>query len=369
MVSSDYGSNSSFGQPLGIKTIGIVEVTLNTGCIGYGESYSAIYMPDLFYATVQNLAVLLVGSEFSSPIEIFRSFFIPFCSRSGFICSVFSGIDIALWDAFLQSVSQSLPEYLTTKPRRDQLFYFSGGSVVLTPSEIENEVASVPDFFDGYKLRVGRQSWETDITRMNVARNHWQGSLMVDSIMGTLRPSLTSSDWLTRLQVLKSLDLLWLEEPFSPDDFQSYLDPHHRLPNISIAYGEAITGVIELLSFCKSPNISFIQLDATHIGGISLILDNLEAIVNSGKNVAFHIWGSPLSFAANLQLSSILPMSSWVEYPGTPLTVFSKSDPCFFLPKLDLNFYLEQPRLSSPNIGSVIASSPYKPGSGYKLPS
>ena len=369
LVSSDYGANASFGQPLGVKTIGIVEIHLDNGVIGYGESYSAIYMPDLFCSTVESLCPLLVGRQFSSPLDIFRDFFIPFCSRNGFIASVFSAIDIALWDSFLQSTNQTLSGYLGVTPRIDQLFYFSGGSVAFSPHDIMAEAKALPDFFDGYKIRVGRQPWETDILRMRTAKTHWHKSLMIDSIMGTLRPSLTSGDWLPRLDVLNDLSVYWLEEPFSPNDYTSYFDPKCLLKSIPIAYGEAITGVIELLYFCKSPNISFLQLDATHVGGISLILDNLDAIIESGKDIAFHVWGSPLSFAANLHLSSVFPKISWVEYPGTPLSVFNNSDPQFFMPDLDLRSYLSYARLSSPKLKSVINASTYVPGSGYTLPS
>ena len=140
------------------------------------------------------------------------------------------------------------------------------------------------------------------------------------------------------------------------------------LDDIPVAYGEAITGQIELLSFCNSPNISYLQLDVTHIGGISLLLENIDSIISSGKKVAFHIWGSPLSFAANLQLSSILPITSWVEYPGTPLSIFRQSDPQFFSPDLDLPSYMFTTRFSSPYMKSVIDSSSYIPGSGYQLP-
>ena len=369
LVSSNYGTNVSFGQPLGVKTIGIVEIKLDSGVTGYGEAYSAIYMPDLFRETINSLTPLLVGAEVSSPLELYRSFFIPFCSRNGLIASVFSSIDIALWDAFLQSSNVTLFEYLDVKPRTDQLFYFSGGSVALSPKEIKAETESIPEFFDGYKIRVGHQPWQDDISRIALARKCWKKSLMVDSIMGTLRPSLKASDWLSRLEVLKQLSIYWLEEPFSPNDYSSYFDPRCQLKDVPVAYGEAITGEIELLSFCHSPNVSFLQLDATHIGGISLVLDNLDTISNSGKGIAFHVWGSPLSFAANFQLSSVLPMTSWVEYPGTPLTMFNQTDPQFFVEEIDLRSYMYRARLSSPQLESFLDTSNYIPGSGYRLPS
>ena len=46
-LSSKYGDNNSFGQPLGVKTVGFVEVTTDKGVIGYGEAYAAIYIPEI----------------------------------------------------------------------------------------------------------------------------------------------------------------------------------------------------------------------------------------------------------------------------------------------------------------------------------
>ena len=48
LISSDYGDNNILGQPLGLKTIGIVRVKTKDGLNGYGESYVAIYVPELF---------------------------------------------------------------------------------------------------------------------------------------------------------------------------------------------------------------------------------------------------------------------------------------------------------------------------------
>ena len=47
MLSSPYGDNKVFGQPKGLKSIGIIMITLENGIVGYGETYSGIYSPEL----------------------------------------------------------------------------------------------------------------------------------------------------------------------------------------------------------------------------------------------------------------------------------------------------------------------------------
>ena len=47
VLSSPYGDNKVFGQPKGLKSIGIIKITLQDGTNGYGETYSGIYAPEL----------------------------------------------------------------------------------------------------------------------------------------------------------------------------------------------------------------------------------------------------------------------------------------------------------------------------------
>ena len=38
-LSSHYGDGKVFGQPLGVKSIGVIEVVTNNGLVGIGETY------------------------------------------------------------------------------------------------------------------------------------------------------------------------------------------------------------------------------------------------------------------------------------------------------------------------------------------
>ena len=51
-LSSHYGDGKVFGQPLGVKSIGVIEVVTNNGLVGIGETYSAVYVPELIEPTV-----------------------------------------------------------------------------------------------------------------------------------------------------------------------------------------------------------------------------------------------------------------------------------------------------------------------------
>ena len=99
--------------------------------------------------------------------------------------------------------------------------------------------------FLGYKI-----GWEailaSDIARIKSARNNWKGELMIDAIMGTIRPPMNIDDWKLKLENLDNLNLLWLEEPLEPDDINNLKKIKEIKPNLKIATGEALTGKLEL---------------------------------------------------------------------------------------------------------------------------
>ena len=62
-LSSPYGDGENYGQPLGVKSIGIVEVHTDTGFIGIGETYSGVYTPELIGPIVKYLKTLIIGQN------------------------------------------------------------------------------------------------------------------------------------------------------------------------------------------------------------------------------------------------------------------------------------------------------------------
>ncbi|MCH7656601.1 MAG: hypothetical protein IIC95_11580 [Chloroflexi bacterium] len=98
-LSSPYGANDSLGQPLGVKSIGLIEVHTDAGLVGFGETYSGVYAPELVEPAAAFWKPSLLGKD---PLDEAASadllLSIPFVGRSGLLSSVFGGIEIALWD-------------------------------------------------------------------------------------------------------------------------------------------------------------------------------------------------------------------------------------------------------------------------------
>ncbi len=331
LFSSDYGDGKVLGQPLGVKTIGLVEVELDNNLKGYGEAYVGIYLPELFMEVVNFYSSKLRNYKFKNPIEIYNELYIPFCSRNGFLASVYAGIDSALWDVFCKQNGQSFAEINKLNIEKQKNIYWSGGSAAFTDKKIMEEINNLnTDIFSGYKLRIGRQDWFSDQKRIDMAKTKLSNNnLMVDAIMGTIRPPWGVKDWVEKSNFLNQINPIWVEEPLNPENLNDikYLKKYLSSP---IAFGEACTGLLELNSHLNCNELDILQLDFTHLGGPSSFLLVKDKIESSTKRVSMHIWGSPIAFNVNAYLGMCIKNCDWIEYPSVTLGISKYIDFAYF---------------------------------------
>ena len=192
--------------------------------------------------------------------------------------------------------------------------YYSGGSVVFSPDLIKKDIEDLSKMgFGAYKMRVGYQTWEKDITRIDTASRLLQNNrLMVDAIMGTLKDKWTLEEALQKTKEMESYGLYWLEEPLPPTIISDYkkLIKKSKVP---IALGEAYSGVINFESIISNKAADILQFDATNSMGLKKLVEfsNYHKI-----RQATHVWGTSLSFLANATLSCISNNIEYLEYPS-----------------------------------------------------
>lgn len=348
-LSSPYGAGDSLGQPAGVKSIGFIELESESGIVGLGETYSGVYAPELIMPTVQYLSEFLVGKQIGDPQFVRDLSDLPFIGASGLIRSVISGIEIAAWD--LRGKLLGIPSYRFFSAAAPHIrTYASGGSAAMTPDEIRSDAEKVAALgFDSYKMRVGFQDWPMDVRRVSAARGVLgESGLMVDAIMGTIRPAWSAEEAVRRAKELEQFRLRWLEEPVSPADI-SGLAAVRASTSIPIAAGEAYSGRIELDALIEANAIDVLQFDATHSGGISECINLAGAAHKHGLSSALHVWGSAAALAANACAA-----------------IGSSSEPELEIPMVSLEItermWIQAPSLS----GGLYRASDY-PGLGVKL--
>jgi len=318
-LSSPYGDGKVFGQPIGVKSVGIVEVTTTDGFIGIGETYSAVYVPELIEPTVQFIESLIVGMNPLEIEKVYDSMDIPFVAMNGFIRTVVGAIEMALWDIKGQVEQKPLYKLISETNINDFNVYSSGGSVTYTSDEIRRDIEELP--FSSYKMRVGVQSWEDDKKRVRAAREELgSNNLMVDAIMGTLN-TWDKETAVTNINSLSEESLTWFEEPLHPANLKDlkWVWENSLVP---IATGEGLSGKLDFDSYLDNDCLDIIQPDITYCGGFIRAKKIIERAKEKNKKVALHVWGSSISLMSALHLS-IATNVDWLEVPTVKLDILS----------------------------------------------
>jgi L-alanine-DL-glutamate epimerase-like enolase superfamily enzyme len=368
LLSSKYGDGNTLGQPLGVKTIAILELRTKCGISGFGEAYAGIYTPDLVNTITNDIAKKFIGIKIKDILEERNHHFVPFVSRNGLYQSIYGAIEICILDAFAKGEGVPIWKLFSDTPNTDLRFYWSGGSAAFTPEKIADEVKNLNSFYNGYKLRVGHQSWEIDEKRIEAAKNNLGDKhLMIDAIMGSLRPAWQLNDLIEKQVFLKSISPYWLEEPFSPDDYISYRKSANL--GIPISFGEALVGKFEFTYFLRTQNLDFMQMDATHMGGINLAKTLIEENAKFIPNLATHTWGSTIAFMANLHMALAFKQFSWIEVPGVELEISKHMGlPNFETISKNIETFSSVPGLGiEVNIIELFKDFEYIEGSGFKI--
>ena len=372
-LSSPYGSGASLGQPLGVKSVGLVEVLTDAGVTGLGETYAGVYVPELIEPTASFFESLLMGTTLGDDDALDRVSDIPFVGRNGLLRSVLSAIDIAIWDIRGKLLGRPVHSLLGFNAISKVPVYASGGTAVFSPGEIRRDVeAAIGLGHRAYKMRIGYQDWRTDLERINVARVALGDGrdLMADAIMGTLRPTWPVDLAKERATSLKGFDLRWLEEPLHPDDIDGLATLRNWTGGFPpIAAGEAYTSYSEYRTLLDKGAVDVMQFDATHSGGISGCLRLARDASNAGLNSALHVWGSSIALAANAQFAIGAGIVDILEIPMVQLAVAEE-------------MWIDRPKISdghlelsdAPGLGVQITPAIrerycFVPGSGYRLPS
>ncbi|XP_053688676.1 mitochondrial enolase superfamily member 1-like [Sabethes cyaneus] len=124
--------------------------------------------------------------------------------------------------------------------------------------------------FTAFKIKVG-QNVDNDIKRCKLVREEigWTNKLMVDA--NQIWDVNEAVEW---MQHLKEFQLLWIEEPTSPDDVLGHkkIADALREHGIGVATGEMCCNRVMFKQFLQAGALDFCQIDSARIGGVNEIL-------------------------------------------------------------------------------------------------
>tara|TARA_B100000795_G_scaffold252300_1_gene221750 strand:- start:803 stop:1957 length:1155 start_codon:yes stop_codon:yes gene_type:complete len=368
-LSSPYGKGESLGQPLGVKSVGLVKVYTESGVYGLGETYSGVYAPELIQPIVNFLESYLVGRLIGDDLIFDDIKNIPFIGGNGILQSVFSAIEIAIWDVRGKILEVPTSQLINKNSRKSIPLYASSGTVIFTSDEIIADVENILNLgYTAYKMRVGYQEWDTDIKRVESARNTFgNNDLMVDAIMGTIRPAWSAEKAISRAKDLVDFNLRWLEEPVHPENIKGLAEVCHS-ELVPIAAGEAYSGNGEYQAILDLKAVDILQFDATHSGGILSCVELARKAELLKLDSALHVWGSAVAIAANAQIALTVPSIDILEIPMVSLELTEKMwiEPPVI--KDGIWYSSDAPGLGVTLDDSLMHKYKLNPNSGYRLP-
>ena len=319
-LSSEYGDGKVFGQPKGKKSIGFIEVTSESGIKGFGEAYCGIYSPELMNPIVKFLSKYIVGKSLKE-----LSFFddidmIPFIGYTGIIQGVRVGIELAVMDLIGKIEEKPVYRLFNTEDVKQKIqCYYSGGSVVFSPDLIKKDIEDLLKMgFGAYKMRVGYQTWEKDITRIDTASRLLQNNrLMVDAIMGTLKDKWTLEEALQKTKEMESYGLYWLEEPLPRYAFDDLAKLNNSTP-LRISGGENNRNVNEFKIMLEKNSYDVLQPECMVLDGMTDMLKIAKLATFYDKTVIPHHGGWDLGQIAHLHFVAAFEHSPFLELLNDP---------------------------------------------------
>lgn len=295
------------------RVTSLVLVRTDRGQTGIGTAYSH---PDLVKLIIErHLAPHLVGEDPTQVEDLWRRMadLTLWYGRKGVAVSALGGVDIALWDLRGKALGQPVWRLLGGRDSRVPAYasgLFWADNVDVLEAEARRHRRRG---FDRVKMRLGR-SFAYDVAAMDAVQRGLgsSGTLLVD---GSHRYTV---DQAARLSAeLASRPVLWFEEPFAPDDLESYAALRSRETGVSLAAGENEFGLNGFREVMRGPLVDIVQPDASRTGGITEARRIATVAESLGLRVAPHTWSDAVALTANAHLVASLKTGLTVEVDQT----------------------------------------------------
>lgn len=324
----------------------LVRIHTDEGIVGLGEADSspflvktAIEMPSS-HLMARGIAELLIGTD---PLQIDRLWELVYqgtryYGRSGLALHALSAIDIALWDLTGKALGLPVSELLGGR-RTDRVPVYASAVMPELPEQAQALAAqAAADGFAAFKLGWGPlgQDLGRDAELIAAARQGLgaKGRLMIDG--GQVYTVKSATRLLNRTA---QEDLFWFEEPFAPDDLDSY----RRLSgatDVMIAGGEVESGRAAFERLIRAGHLDVLQPDLARCGGFTVGRQLRDLCRDGGPMIVPHCFSSGVLIAASLQFASALdrPVLSEYSIADSPLVnelleePFRLEDKCLAVP-------------------------------------
>ncbi|HYM51129.1 MAG TPA: mandelate racemase/muconate lactonizing enzyme family protein [Candidatus Limnocylindrales bacterium] len=311
----DYPDGRGFRYAGGLVTsrvTTVIQVHTDSPHVGLGAAYSH---PDLVRLIIErHLAPHLLGADPTEVEALWKKMYglTLWYGRKGAAITALGGLDIAFWDLRGKAAGKPIYELLGAE-RAFAPAYASGLFWQDDVRAIEEEATRHrANGFRRVKMRLGR-SEAYDVAAVEAARRGVgaDGDVLVD---GSHRYTMAVAERMGK--VLEANRVFWFEEPFPPEDLDSYVALQPKL-TVPLAAGENEFGVQGFRELLRAGAVGIAQPDACRTGGISESLRIAEMARPLGVRIAPHTWSDAVALTANAHVVAALPHGVTVEVDQT----------------------------------------------------
>ena len=303
--------------PNGLRTTGLVELTLSDGTVGLGEAYLAVFAPKVFTAIVELVTPVVLGRSLDDIAAIIRDIEITtgYWSFQGAARHVVSAFEIAIQDARAQVLGVPLWKALGGDRARPIPIYASGGDST-DPAYMAREIDSVAKLgIKTFKIRARNHQTDKAIWCMKAAATRGI-AVAIDMTQNLAIPSQSVEDVLGFIATIKAatgMSPAFLEEVQGPNAVCE-LPALRSRTGAPVAGGEIVTTPEELAARLRAGCYDIVQPDATVLGGVGPVMEVFAAARETGTKVYVHCWGAGVGILANYH-AAIAGQGQMVEWP------------------------------------------------------
>jgi L-alanine-DL-glutamate epimerase-like enolase superfamily enzyme len=305
-----YPENDRFQYAGGVCTNRLTTLILvhtDTNYVGIGSVYSH---PALIYLIVRDqLNPLLIGEDPCNVEELWKKMYglTLWYGRKGVAMSTLGGVDTALWD--LRGKSAGKPVWELLGGGRKTCPAYASGLLWNDVDKLAEEAGQyIERGFRRVKMRLARsEEYDTSAVlavRKAIGMDH---DVIVDASMRY------HFELACRMgNFLKEQKVFWYEEPFAPEDIDSYV-ALRQVVDVPIAGGENEFGLQGFREMIRAKALDIVQPDASRCGGISEVWKIAEMAEGSGLGVATHSWNDAVAIMANAHVVAAMSNGVTVE--------------------------------------------------------
>jgi L-alanine-DL-glutamate epimerase-like enolase superfamily enzyme len=312
-----------------LRSAAFVEIRLDSGVVGIGETYAGYFFPEAVPLVVDYLAPVLTGATpFDDPADLDPSVLgarmrlcCAYWGRTGLGAAVISGIEAALWDLKGKLLGVPVHELLGGAKHRTLPTYATGGPAPWPPDALLRKVDHYLSLgFPAVKVSSGYVDLTTraevpgdpvavEVDKLAMLRANVgpDVGLLLDGHMGHREgPDRWTVEVATAvLAAIAPYDVLLFEEPLPYGDPAGYAELCASSP-VPIAGGEQLSTVDEFRQFA----FSVAQPDAAWLG-----VEQFGTVATMFDAVAPHAWGAGGAVMQNVHAAFAAPNTLVVELP------------------------------------------------------